>query len=88
MIRNIVTLELKAHTIPGSTWGCVACDLPSEGACAILCDRCAQTSAHIRFAVDGYLADRKRIPIEELHGKHEHDLRRHPEYMAHPQIPE
>lgn len=78
-IRNIVMLDRRAP-VPGTGWGCLVCNLPSDGAVAVVCDACIEKNDHdaLRFAVRGYPAYRMRIPIEEL-GEEEftHDLEAH-----------
>lgn len=77
-VRNIMMLHFKAP-VPGTGWGCVVCNLPFDGAVAVLCDRCLEIQAGLRFAVNGFAADKKRIPYEDLRGVHEHDMKFHPE---------
>lgn len=77
-VRNIIMLDKKAQ-IPGRGWGCVQCDLPGDGACVVICDRCHEEKRPYRFACRGYPAKDGRIPIEQLQGQHEHDMSKHPE---------
>lgn len=77
-VRNIMMLDKKALT-PGKGWGCVVCHLPNDGAIAVLCDRCLETEAEIRFAVNEWTTDKKRVKIEELTGEHKHDMKYHHE---------
>jgi hypothetical protein len=77
-VRNIIMLDVKALT-PGKGWGCVVCHLPNDGAVAVLCDRCLETNAEVRFAVDGWTTDKKRVKIEELTIEHKHDMKYHHE---------
>lgn len=80
-VRNIAFLSKKAP-VPGTGWGCVQCDLPPDGAVAIVCDECndgTHTADEIKHAVDGFLTEKKRIPVIDLEGSHEHDVRKHPE---------
>lgn len=82
-VRNIIMLDIKG-TAPGFGWGCFVCHLPFDGAVAVLCDHCRDAiqdgrDAALRFAVDGMLEDKKRIPIDELTAPHKHDLSKHPE---------
>lgn len=79
-VRNIIMLNALAP-VPGTGWGCVVCHLPSNGAMAVLCDRCIDLKMPIIWAVTGYLPGKQRIPRSELVGKHEHDLSFHPEVM-------
>jgi hypothetical protein len=75
---NIIMLEQKAPT-PGTGWGCVQCGLPLDGAVAAICDDCLNIGRPIRFAIDGFAKDKKRVPIESLTGEHKHDMSKHPE---------
>jgi hypothetical protein len=75
---NIIMLEQKAPT-PGTGWGCVQCGLPLDGAVAGICDDCLNIGRPIRFAIDGFAKDKKRVPIESLTGEHKHDMSKHPE---------
>ena|ERR1700733_8937621 len=72
----MVMLEVK-NTIPGHGWGCVVCNLPADGASAVLCDDCATKwqagEAKLRFACCGYPADEGRVPIGQLTIPHAHD---------------
>jgi len=77
-VRNVVMLHVKM-TVPGQGWGCVVCGLSFDGAVAILCDACMERNEEPRFAVDGYINKKKRVPIEELTVPHDHDRRKHPE---------
>ena len=75
-VRNVLMLDKKALTL-NRGWGCMLCHLPFDGAVAVLCDGCLQTHAEIRFAVDGWTTDKKRVKIEELTVEHKHDMRFH-----------
>src|SRR5687767_7678986 len=77
-VRNIIMLNVKG-TVPGYGWGCFVCGLSTDGAVAVICDECLESNVEIRFAVDGKLDDKKRIPIGELTVPHNHDMSRHPE---------
>lgn len=83
-VRNVCQLEQRAP-IPGrGGWGCFVCGLPMEGAVAVLCDKCfdlvAAKKAEIKFAVAGYPAENKRVPISSLRGEHKHDMSKHNEF--------
>ena len=75
-VRNIVSLPFIASQ-PGTGWGCVACELPADGALAVVCDHCLETHAPLRFATDGFAVDKGRVPIETLTEPYKHDLSRH-----------
>jgi hypothetical protein len=70
--------------VPGHGWGCAICNLPADGAVAVLCIECepiyhADASA-LRFACRGYPASEGRVPINELPTEHfDHDLNKHDE---------
>lgn len=75
--RMIVMLPFKG-LVPGHGWGCVVCNLPMDGASAVLCDGCLEDYAAdrktLRFACRGYPATEGRVPIEALTEPHAHDL--------------
>jgi hypothetical protein len=78
-VRNLIMLDVKAP-IAGHGWGCVVCDLPCDGASAVLCDPCLgafQDGTPLRFACRGYPADDGRAPMKELTERHEHDMTKH-----------
>lgn len=78
-VRNVLMLHQKAP-MPGRGWGCVICDLPSDGAVAVTCDLCFDMGLEkrpLRWACKGYPAEDGRVPIGELAGSHEHDMARH-----------
>jgi hypothetical protein len=77
-VRNIIMLNVKG-TLPGYGWGCFVCGLSTDGAVAVICDECLESKVEIRFAVDGKLEDKKRIPRGELKEPHQHDMSMHPE---------
>jgi hypothetical protein len=66
------------NEVPGHGWGCVACDLPFDGAYAVLCAHCVDDlqagRKPLRFACRGYPATDGRVPIEQLTIPHEHDM--------------
>jgi hypothetical protein len=67
---------------PGRGWGCVVCDLPADGALAVVCDACLEKRAPLRFACQGYPGKDGRVPIDLLFGDHNHDMSKHPEESA------
>ena len=79
-VRNVIALGFKKPSAePGSGWGCFVCNLPHEGAIAVLCDDCLD-NGEIRFVVDGYAEDNKRLPIDEVQATaepHNHDMSFH-----------
>jgi hypothetical protein len=84
-VRNVLMLSQNSPT-PGRGWGCVVCDLPSDGAIAVVCDACVgNAEAHgltvsslLRFACGGYPGWDGRVPIGQLAGTHDHDRTKHP----------
>lgn len=76
---NLILLELRAP-VPGTGWGCFVCDLKPDGAAALICDDCLEKKAPIKFALFGYLHERKLIPIETLTEKFGHDMTKHPHF--------
>jgi hypothetical protein len=82
-VKNIVMLSHRC-LVPGHGWGCMQCDLPTDGALAVLCDGCVtrweNDPALLRFACRGYPAQDGRVPIDELPGDiFDHDMTKHPE---------
>lgn len=77
--RNVMMLPRCGPT-PGKGWGCFLCDLPMDGAIAVLCDACLETNAEPKFVVVGFLASGERMPIDKLpeevfeHDQHIHEL--------------
>ncbi len=64
-VNNIMMLELRAPT-PGKGWGCLVCNLPQDGAVAVLCDACADGGLPLKMVCDGYPKDGKRVPFDSL----------------------
>lgn len=50
--------------IPGTGWGCVVCNLPLNGAIAMLCDKCVGFQP--LFICRGEVTSGERCPIDEL----------------------
>lgn len=75
-VQNIIMLGQKAPT-PGTGWACFQCGQPSDGAVSVVCNDCLNIGRPIRFAIDGYPKDKKRVPVESLKGEHEHDMSKH-----------
>ncbi|MDQ3652668.1 MAG: hypothetical protein M3458_20805 [Acidobacteriota bacterium] len=80
-VVNIIALDLRVPLTPGTrpsgTWGCVVCDLPAEGAVAVVCDACLEQP--LKFACVGYPYLNRRVPVERLTEPFTHDLSKHPE---------
>jgi hypothetical protein len=82
-VRNVLMLPLRG-TVKGHGWGCLVCDLPMDGAIAVLCDGCLaiyqSNESALRFACRGYPASDGRVPIAELPQEpFDHDESRHKE---------
>ncbi|NET37401.1 MAG: hypothetical protein F6K19_36145 [Cyanothece sp. SIO1E1] len=81
-VRNMLMLE-KLAPVPGKGWGCFVCDLPMNGALAIVCDQCLENKAELKQAIYDDPAKKLRCDIEELQGHFTHDLTKHePEIRA------
>lgn len=86
-VRNIMMLDFRAP-VSGTGWGCIVCDLPSDGAIAVLCDACAESNAAIRDVCVGQPGDNVRAEIKTVQQPFGHDLSRHvviPDYYS-PQL--
>jgi hypothetical protein len=81
-VRNIVCLDMPCPT-PGRGWGCVVCDVPCNGAVAVLCDTCLKLTegrvADIDYVCTGHPATDGRTPMAAVSGVFGHDMLRHPE---------
>jgi hypothetical protein len=75
--RNLLMLDRKAP-VPGTGWGCVICDLPSDGAVAVMCDECLGL---VPLEVcQGFAMTRARAPFSSLSADwFGHDESKHPE---------
>lgn len=75
---NILMLP-KHAPVPGTGWGCTVCNLPFDGALAVVCSVCFAAHAPVRFAVSGFLAtpEFQRVPVEALAGPFQHDAEAH-----------
>ena len=63
--RNILQLGVRAPQ-PGRGWECVVCDLPTDGAVAVVCDPCVEQQRAPTHACASYVAAPERVPIESL----------------------
>ncbi|MYB02024.1 MAG: hypothetical protein F4118_00340 [Acidimicrobiaceae bacterium] len=75
----LIQLDYKIESESG--WGCLVCDLPMDGAMAVVCFDCFDDDDledKIKFLMNGR---RGRIPVPppESRIKHEHNLMLHPE---------
>lgn len=78
-VRNIIMLDQRA-AVPGHGWGCVVCNLPMDGAYAVLCDGCLAgwqaDNSILKTACRGYPGSEGRIAIADLPtGGFKHDER-------------
>ena len=78
----VIIMLPRRGLVPGHGWGCFECDLPCDGAVAVICNECepifqADESA-LRFACRGFPASDGRVPVEELPpGDFDHDMSKH-----------
>lgn len=78
-VRNIVMLPVRAP-VPGTGWGCFACDLPQDGAVAVLCDDCAEAE-RIEEVCVGFPKNGCRVERSQCVDEFRHDLSYHPEAL-------
>ena len=84
-VRNLINLSRRT-SIPGTGWGCMVCNLPLDGASAIVCDECLeevalQGPASLRYAIHGYPTAKERIEIDKLPpGEFKHTKEMHERY--------
>jgi hypothetical protein len=80
-VCNIIMLDRRC-AVSGHGWGCAVCDLPADGASAVLCDDCMELyrrePERLTIACRGYPATDGRIAIAEL-PPFGHDMTKHPE---------
>jgi hypothetical protein len=74
-VRNILNLPYRNPKAVG--WGCFVCNLPAEGATAIVCDSCLEIlqndeDTKIKWACAGYPKEPERIPYNSLTELFEH----------------
>lgn len=82
-VNNFICLDRRAP-IPGTGWGCLVCDLPADGALAVVCDDClklfSNQEVQLKNIVWGYPAEKQRMPYTNLSPKNfKHDPAFHPE---------
>jgi hypothetical protein len=80
-VRNVVMLDFKT-VVPGTGWGCLVCNLPPDGASAVLCDPCMrrymEKEDKLKYICVGYPAQDDRARIDDIKREpHMHDLRKH-----------
>jgi hypothetical protein len=71
--RNLIMLE-QLSPLTGHGWGCVypGCELPPNGALAVICDECLKLDRPLVDACRGYPAEEGRVPIDALEGEWRH----------------
>lgn len=82
-VRRVVQVPRLCPT-PGRGWACLLCDLPADGAIAVVCGRCeARLEAGeawqevLSHACAGLPREDGRVPIGELTGVQAHDPKMH-----------
>jgi hypothetical protein len=79
-VRNIMMLDVRAPGAPvRHGWGCFVCGLPTEGAIAVLCDRCLEEDREIVDVCAGYPAQGIRVSRASCTEPFEHDMSKHQE---------
>lgn len=74
---NVLALPYRAP-VPGTGWGCVVCELPADGAIAVLCDSCIEKGADPVCIVHGFVMDGGRVGVDDVEKiPHEHDQEVH-----------
>lgn len=84
-VLNVVCLPFKTKTA-GFGWGCFECGLPNDGAVSVLCEDCLgkyENGTPLKYAVDGYPFENRRVPVEELTELFYHDISKHREITVH-----
>ena len=64
-VRNFLLIEIKTP-VPGTGWGCMICNLPADGAIAIVCDSCLEAQRTPISIAYGYPIEKKRCFIDAL----------------------
>lgn len=62
---GVVMLPLRAG-IPGTGWGCVSCNLPQDGAVAVMCESCIAGKSALQMVCEGFVTEKGRRPISDL----------------------
>jgi hypothetical protein len=76
-----MTLPRRGPGPGGHGWGCHVCNLPPDGAIAVVCDACFDAKKEIKFVCDGYPVMNQRVPIESLAPEEfDHDQEKHEEW--------
>lgn len=61
-VRNFLLIEIKTP-VPGTRWGCLICNLPADGAIAVVCDACLNAERTPISIAYGYPEEKKRCFI-------------------------
>lgn len=78
-VRNLIAMPQRAP-VEGTGWGCMVCSLSSDGASAVICDRCLEEGMEIKQVINGYPTDKQRMAIADLkYVPFEHDMTKHHE---------
>lgn len=82
-VRNILMMKFTAPE-SGKGWGCFQCDLPNDGAVAVLCDGCLEQISRDQVQIPqvciGEPGNGKRVAVTDYeHEPFDHNLRLHPE---------
>lgn len=75
-VRNIVSMPAEAP-VPGTGWGCVVCDLPTNGALAVICDECHEMMRPILRVCVGSPGNNSRVDYDEKLPAFGHDHTKH-----------
>jgi hypothetical protein len=76
-VRNIIALDRRGP-VPGQGWGCLACNLPADGACTVVCDACLDADRPYTQVVKGFISHGERVPLASLTEPFAHDPACHP----------
>lgn len=80
--NDVLMLDFKGPS-PGKGWGCMVCNLPNDGAIAVLCEDCFKAveshTMEIQTIVTGYIQDNQRQPLppEDQRQPWQHDMEKH-----------
>ena len=85
-VRNVIMLPHKSE-VAGHGWGCLVCNLPPDGASAVLCDSCLAPymtgDRELAYVCRGYPGTEGRIPYDQLDPtSHNHDRDTHAEWVC------
>lgn len=75
-VNNLVMLSRRSPEPGIGCWGCIECGLELAGAVAVLCDKCIKTPPPKNACLGSPSANR-RIPLEQLTERFDHDMSKH-----------